>query len=155
MLEMAKFVGGPGNSVKDNNEIKPGSHYSFQRFLSNIIFLHKTDFEFHIICLVLVCTLTRGYTRRYGGCRGQAVAFGCHGCHLNGVSRERGEPRHPVLLSQVGQIMGHPAIGPVELLPGDAITWKQEWIPLSKLHTQRQWQQVMHCYFKVISQENI
>lgn len=54
-----------------------------------------------------------------------ALALGGHGCNLDGVSSEGSEPCHLVLLSQVGQIMGHPCVGPVKLLPGDAIAWRK------------------------------
>lgn len=53
-----------------------------------------------------------------------SLAFGGHGCHLDGVGGESGQPCHLVLLSQVGQIVGHPRVGAVELLPGDAVPWK-------------------------------
>lgn len=53
------------------------------------------------------------------------LALGGHGRHLDGVGGEGGEPCHFVLLRGVGQIMGHPCVGPVELLPGDAIAWRK------------------------------
>lgn len=66
--------------------------------------------------------------RNAGGNRGGgelALALGRHGCHLDGVGGECGQPCHFVLLGGVGQIMGHPRVGPVELLPGDAIAWRK------------------------------
>ncbi len=62
--------------------------------------------------------------RDTGGYRGGGelpLALGGHSCDLDGVRSERGESRHLVLLSQVGQIMGHPSVGPVKLLPGNTI----------------------------------
>lgn len=59
-----------------------------------------------------------------GGGRELSLAFGGHGRYLDGVGGEGGEPCHLVLLSQVGQIMGHPCVGPIKLFPGDAIAWR-------------------------------
>lgn len=53
-----------------------------------------------------------------------SLAFGRHRCHLNGVGGESGQTRHLVLLSEVGQIVGHPRVGAVELLPGDPVAWR-------------------------------
>lgn len=74
--------------------------------------------------LELIKLLTWWYTGGDSGGRELTLAFGGHSCHLDGVSGERSEPCHLVLLSQVGQIMSHPSIGPVELLPRDTIAWK-------------------------------
>jgi len=76
----------------------------------------------NLVVHILICPLTWRYTRGYGGGRKLSLAFGSHGCHLNSVSSEGSEACNLVLLSHVGQIMGHPCIGPVELLPGDTIT---------------------------------
>lgn len=60
-----------------------------------------------------------------GGGGKLALALGGHGCYLDGIRGEGGQPCHFVLLGRVGQIMGHPCVGPVELLPGDAIAWRK------------------------------
>ena len=81
-----------------------------------------------------MCTffsLTWRYAGGDSGSRQLALALGGHGCYLNGVCGEGSEPRHLVFLSQVGQIMGHPSIGPVELFPGDTVAWKKWQIPTS------------------------
>lgn len=75
--------------------------------------------------IYLLHKLTWRDTRGDGGGRELALAFSGHGCHLDGVGGERSEPCHLVLLSQVGQVMSHPCVGPVELLPGDTIPWKR------------------------------
>lgn len=59
------------------------------------------------------------------GGRKLTLALGGHGCYLDGVGGEGGEPCHFVLLRRVGQIMGHPRVGPVELLPGDSEAWRK------------------------------
>lgn len=59
------------------------------------------------------------------GGRKLTLALGGHGCYLDGVRGEGGEPCHFVLLRGVGQIMGHPRVGPVELLPGDSVAWRK------------------------------
>ena len=70
-------------------------------------------------------SLTWRHTGGNSGCGHLALALGGHGCHLDGVSGESREAGHLVLLGQVGQIMGHPRVGPVKLLPGDAIAWRK------------------------------
>lgn len=68
--------------------------------------------------------LTWRHTGGNSGGRKLALALGGHGCYLDGIGGEGGQPGHFVLLGRVGQIMGHPCVGPVELLPGDAIAWR-------------------------------
>lgn len=69
----------------------------------------------------LLSALTWRDARGDGGSGQLALSLGGHGRHLDGVGGERREARHLVLLSQVGQVVGHSRVGPVELLPRDAI----------------------------------
>lgn len=50
------------------------------------------------------------------------LTLGGHAGHLNGVSGEGSQPRHLVLQRNIGQVVGYPGVGPVELLPGDPVT---------------------------------
>ena len=61
------------------------------------------------------------HARGDGGGGELPLALGGHAGHLDGVGGEGGEPRHPVVLGQVGQVVGHPGVGAVKLLPGDPV----------------------------------
>lgn len=50
------------------------------------------------------------------------LTLGSHAGHLDGVSGKGSQTRHLVLQGNVGQVVGDPGVGPVELLPGDPVT---------------------------------
>lgn len=56
-----------------------------------------------------------------GGGGQQALAFGRHAGHFDGVGGERRQPGDPVLQGDVGQVVSDPGVGPVVLLPGDSV----------------------------------
>ena len=56
-----------------------------------------------------------------GGGGQLALALGGHAGHLDGVGGECGQAGDPVVQGDVGQVVGHPGVGAVELLPGDAV----------------------------------
>ena len=66
--------------------------------------------------------LTRWDSRGDGGGGQLALALGGHAGHLDGVGGQGGEARDPVLQCDVGEVVGDPSVGAVELLPGDTVT---------------------------------
>lgn len=50
------------------------------------------------------------------------LTLGGHAGHLDGVGGQGSQPSHLVLEGDVGQVVGDPGVGPVELLPGDPVT---------------------------------
>lgn len=69
-----------------------------------------------------ITSLTWRDTRGDGGGRPLTLTLGGHAGHLDGVGGEGGQSRHLVLQGNVGQVVGDPGVGPIELLPGDPVT---------------------------------
>lgn len=51
------------------------------------------------------------------------MPLGRHGGHLDGVGGEGSEAGDAVLQGDIGQVVRHPRVGAVVLLPGDAVAW--------------------------------
>ena len=55
-----------------------------------------------------------------------SLTLGGHAGHLDGIGGEGGQPCDAVLQGHVGEVVGHPCVGAVNLLPRDTVAWNRE-----------------------------